>query len=137
MNSQLVAAARTMLGVRFMHQGRHPELGLDCAGLAVCSARACGYEVIDNPEYKRAPDSSFFLEFLRANCDQVQPGDERPGDFFIFATPNRGPQHLAIMTESEPPAMIHAHGPQGKVVEHNIDAAWLRQRRHIFRIKEK
>lgn len=132
----LVSAARAHLGVKFAHQGRDPAFGLDCAGLAVRSARDCGLDVVDCAEYKRSPEVSLFLEFLHKNCDLVAPADLRPGDLMIFATMGGGPQHLAIYTQDEPPSMIHSYAPAGRVVEHIMDATWLRLRRQIFRFRE-
>lgn len=133
--NDFVAAARSMLGLRFHHQGRSEQFGVDCAGLAVCAARKCGFEAIDFTNYKRTPNSSDFLATIRKNCVLVKAGEERPGDLWIFEFANN-PQHLAIQTESNPVRIIHAYAPLRKVVEHDIDATWMERRRAVFRIKE-
>ena len=132
---EFIAAARSMLGVRFKHQGRSPEFGVDCAGLAACAAVKCGHEPVDRNDYARWPSFSDLLEQVKKNCDQVPPGSERPGDLMLFETAGRL-QHLGILTETNPPSMIHAYAPQRKVVEHRMDAEWLAKRRFIFRIRQ-
>lgn len=124
-----------MLGVRFHHQGRHPEAGLDCAGLCVCSAIKCGYKPADLTTYKRVPSSSDFVKLILQNCDEVSFGEERPGDLWLFSFAD-DPQHIAIQTESSPMTMIHAYAPLKKVVEHGMDKVWLARRHSVYRIKE-
>lgn len=45
-----VAAARSMLGVKWRHQGRQPW-AVDCLGLIVLAMRAAGREVQDREGY--------------------------------------------------------------------------------------
>ena len=130
---EFIAAARLMLGVRFRHQGRDPVLGVDCAGLAVCAAKRCGYEAQDYTDYKRTPKASDFIAVLLRQCDRVRPGDETPGDLWVFQFEN-SPQHLAIQTG--PRSIIHARADLRKVVEHDLDSEWLSRRVCVFRLKE-
>jgi cell wall-associated NlpC family hydrolase len=130
---QFIAAARSMLGVRFHHQGRHPEHGVDCAGLAVCAAAKCGFIADDHTNYQRQPAVSDFLATLAKNCERIPRGEEQPGDLLIFEFDNN-PQHLAILTQ--PNRIIHAYALLRKVVEHDIDATWHAKLRAVFRIKE-
>ena len=129
-----IAAARSMLGVPFMHQGRNAKLGVDCAGLAVLAARECGFEVEDYTDYQRTPAVSDFIDCLLRHCEIVKPGSERAGDLWIFQFAGN-PQHLAIQTG--PDSMIHAYAlfPR-KVIEHRIDEQWRAKRAMVFRIKE-
>jgi cell wall-associated NlpC family hydrolase len=130
-----INAARSMIGVRFHHQGRHPTAGVDCAGLVVCSANKCGVTPGDYNDYQRTPISTDFIEHILKHCDVVQPGDEQPGDLWVFKFANN-PQHVAIQTESNPLKMIHAYAPLRKVVEHGIDATWQARRHAVYRPKE-
>lgn len=132
---EFIDAARSMLGTKFKHQGRHPKFGLDCAGLAVCSARKCGYPVVDFVAYDRMPLESDFLATLRRNCVEVPPGQERRGDLWLFKF-NGNSQHVAIQTEENPPTMIHAAITHRAVVEHAIDETWRARRAAVFRPKE-
>jgi len=134
-SDEFIAAARTMLGVRWKHQGRHPQFGVDCAGFAVCAARMCGHGTIDRTDYARAPSASDFVEQLKKNGDMIRIGDEQPGDVMIFEF-GGNPQHLGILTAVDPPMMIHAFATARKVVEHRMDDEWLARRRFIFRLRD-
>jgi cell wall-associated NlpC family hydrolase len=129
---EFIASARTMLGVRFHHQGRNAEHGLDCAGLAVCAAANCGFQAIDYTTYHRQPETSDFLLTLAKNCDRIQRGNQQPGDLLIFEFDNN-PQHLAIMTG--PNSIIHAYSLVRRVVEHDLDDTWKAKLRAVFRIR--
>lgn len=116
----IVAAARACLGTPFLHQGRRPGLGLDCAGLVVHALRGAGRDVPDVAGYSRLPHGGL----LRQACDSAGlvrvARDPRPGDVLLMRF-GREPQHLAIATDC---GMIHAYERAGRVVEHRISPVW-------------
>lgn len=120
--SEIVAAARGFLGVRYQHQGRSRK-GMDCAGLIVMVARACGIEARDMLGYARTPDG----KSLQAHLDAQAPktGQMQAGDILLMRF-KREPQHLAIVTDYPfgGLAMIHSYAGAGQVVEHRIDKQW-------------
>ncbi|WP_080420477.1 C40 family peptidase [Burkholderia ubonensis] len=117
---EIVDEARSWLGTRWCHQGRLKGVAVDCAGLVVCVARACGLEVRDVEGYSRRPDGSL-LDIVRDQTLAVMPGHEDAGDVVIFQW-NNDPYHLALLTGKN--SIIHAYAVNRSVVEHNLDDRW-------------
>lgn len=106
--AEVVAAARTWLGVPWRHQGR-TRLGVDCVGLLVVVARDLAVPHHDPENYGRRPDGTLLGHF-RANCGPEIPlVSARAGDVVVFA--DRG--HLCH-------AGILADGPHGRTVIHSV-----------------
>ena len=131
----IIAAARACLGTPFRHQGRVAGEALDCAGLAVQVARACGCAVVDAEAYGPYPARGQLETALAA-----QPGLQRlpagavpqPGDLLLMRFA-REPQHLAILAGE---TIIHAWTEAGKVCEHDFTAAWQRRVCAVYRFVE-
>lgn len=121
--SELIAAARAMLGCPFRHQGRSELTGMDCIGFFLIAAYRVGLlpREFERTDYGRAP-SAELTERLAHHCDRLKhpepgcvvavrwPGDKRAG-------------HLAICTGEN---LIHCYSDAGAVVEHGHRGAWLR-----------
>lgn len=136
MRDKFVAIARSYLKTPYIHQGRLPGTGLDCAGLVVCAARAVGIQVKDVTGYSRTPDGTTFLAGLNAQMTRISNDQIQPGDVLAFAF-NDAPQHCAIVTETTPEIrIIHAHMRVRSTVEHGLDDYWLSKIRCAFSFKE-
>ena len=61
---RIAAAARSYVGTPFVHHGRRPGVGLDCAGVAFCAAWDAGLAVADNFSYGKLPKPDFLLDML-------------------------------------------------------------------------
>lgn len=129
-----VTTARSFIGTPFMHQGRLPGKALDCAGLVVCAARACGLEVSDRSGYPDVPDSGEFIRCIEENCDRIDFNDLLPGDLMVFAW-TRHPQHVAIVTQLLPFQIVHAWSDAGRTVENGFDDYWRRRLRGCYRLR--
>jgi len=132
--TDFIAAARGMLKTKFLHQGRLPGAGLDCAGLVVCAARACGYSVKDQAGYGRIPYNGQFVAAVKEHCDVVPLNEVLPGDLMLFAY-REGEQHIAIVTTNEPVMLIHAYSDVGEVVENGFDPLWQSRYRGCYRLR--
>lgn len=132
--AEMVAAARGMIGTPFQHQGRLPGHALDCAGLVVCAARACGFAIADRSGYATVPHAGVFTRCVEENCTRIELAEVRPGDFMTFAFV-REPQHIAIVTQVEPLQIVHAWMDAGRVAENGLDAYWRRRLRGCWRLK--
>ncbi len=141
--TMMVAEARRLRGVRFRHQGRHHEYGLDCLGLLVVVGSRCGItlagqspHMIDRRDYSSRPDTVMLREQLGRWLRPVtQP---QPGDVLLLDILGE-PQHLALVSDYPHPAalgMIHAYAPARQVVEHRYDTAWQAATRCIFRLPQ-
>lgn len=117
--STIIAAARACLGTPFVHQGRTPGAGVDCAGLIILAARAAGI-TINAPEGYALPAHP---QQLMHALQQLHPSALIEGGSVLLFRMGGQPQHVALATS--PTTMIHAYAPAGKVVETTIGQAWL------------
>lgn len=124
--SDVVEAARQLLGVPFAHQGRS-SAGVDCAGLVVLAHRAVGREVRDAYGYGRQPHDGMMRRHLVESFRPVQ--EPQLGDVLLMAFAEE-PQHLAIYAGR---TIIHAYERAGKVVEHRFADVWRARVRGVFR----
>ena len=131
----IVEVARSYLGVRFRHQGRCRERGLDCLGLLVCVSRDLGLvwpsallAKLAECDYSHTPDELYLrtsIEMFLCPC-----GDEpiTNGDVVLMQVQGRV-QHLGVLATHphyQTRSLIHAYAPVRKVVEHQLDAQWER-----------
>jgi NlpC/P60 family putative phage cell wall peptidase len=128
----IVAEARTWLGVPWLHQGWHKEIGCDCIGLVrgvghalglvdasdenPANARFIGYPREPNPALMRA---ALALYLFPAERHAIWPGD------VLWLRFDGEPRHLAILADGG--NVIHALESVGKVVEHRLDERWAQR----------
>ena len=128
---RLDEAARQYLGIPWAHQGRNPEIAIDCIGLGILACRDCGIDVPDEVEYGRDPINGLLESSLRSLFGDPA-SDIRPGD--IVAVRYGGNiRHVGIVGEhSAIPGeltIIHTDSRIGRVVEHRIDEGWRGRKR--------
>lgn len=129
-----VQAARSFIGTPFHHQGRLPQVGLDCAGVVVCALRKIGAPVSDVAGYGRVPSQGIFEDAVMAQCEPVPLAELRIGDLMMFAFRTE-PQHIAIVSSVDPTLIIHAYESVGRVVENSFDTTWQKRLRGCYRIR--
>jgi len=132
--ADLVLTAYTFLGTPFHHQGRLPGVGLDCAGVVVCALKRLGYPVADQAGYGRIPSQGIFTSAIANHCDSIQQDQVQPGDLMMFAF-RAEPQHVAIISATNPIMLIHAYQDVGRVVENGLDAIWQSRLRGCYRLR--
>lgn len=119
-----VAAARSMLGVKWRHQGRQPW-AVDCLGLIVLAMRAAGREVQDREGYPRDPQREGLRDELLRQCGQ--PGEWVHGGIALMQWAGAElPSHVGILANSgDEWRLIHSYsGGNGCAVEHRVDEHW-------------
>lgn len=136
----VIAAARSLIGVPFRHQGRN-EHGLDCIGLVVLACERAGCAAPDIPGITRAPTygrhinpraEELLEQHLAGRLDAP-----RPGCLVVFRYPReRAPRHHGLMTESG--TFVHADqsGPKPlrMVRETALRAPWTRRAPSFWRL---
>lgn len=105
---QLIETARSYIGVRFSHQGRNRQNGIDCGGLALNATRENGILGLEFLGYPRFPREGKFDQLLDENSDFLWErtfpfsfdGTElRPADLVSFDYGDgEGTRHMAIVT---------------------------------------
>lgn len=117
----IVKAARSYMGVPFLHQGR-TRAGLDCIGLVLNVGWELGFlpREYDVQGYSRTPDGRLFAE-----CDRMLKRIPAPVYGCVLAMKfDREPQHIGIVGEHQGHlTIIHALYP-GKATEHRLLPPW-------------
>lgn len=103
---QFADAVLALVGTPFHHQGRVPHVGLDCVGVPICAARACGLSPSDVTVYSMPADPRALLAGLRANCDQDDYPAYSMGTVVLLRI-GREAQHLAVFVDHGA-TMVHA-----------------------------
>lgn len=110
----VVAAARSLTGVRYKYGGESPQTGFDCSGLTWWAYRQVG---VDLP---------------RVSYEQYEAGravsrrDIRPGDLVFFRLQQkRKNMHVGIATDGN--TFIHSPSSGGRVREEDFDTPYWRE----------
>lgn len=119
---ELVAVARSWIGIPFRHQGRN-RLGVDCGGLLLAVAEEAGLSTVPPGTYSMSPDPTLIAQALTDNCDAVPLSSVQPGDILHFTFAGE-PRHVGLASDV---GVIHAWAKPGKVVEHRLDEVWRKR----------
>lgn len=142
--ADIVAAARTQLHVRWLHQARCPGVAVDCHGFLGVVGRACGIAEApawladkDLKTYGRIPRPRVSLAGARRYLDEIAVKDAIEGDILFLAHRDHPklPRHFGIVTRASPRYIIHADWAAGEVVENGLpdNAPWFPT--HAFRYR--
>lgn len=139
---EVIACARTLIGVRFTHQGRSRE-GLDCLGFLIHIAQDLCLQFggqsaldLDVPSYGARPDALLLKEKLDALLTPIALGALQPADIVLLRI-DGVPRHLALISDypiADELGMIHAYAPARAVVEHRYDPEWKRATYAAYRL---
>jgi cell wall-associated NlpC family hydrolase len=129
----IIDSARSMIGTPFHHQGRMPNVALDCAGVIVKTFSAVGVECYDEQNYASPPEDGTLARIIDRQSAFVKiPAHEvKEGDVILlmmFGAPN----HLAIHAGEN---MIHSYEAIGKVCEQRLSDRWRSRIIHGYRCK--
>ena len=129
--AEIVAEARSWVGVQFRHQGRN-RAGIDCAGLIQIVGEKFGLSPVgaDPRDYGRLPVRNLMVETVRRLADEKRFEDWKSGDFVVAKDLDElWPMHMAILFEypGHPgvAAIVHSYARAGKVVESRLPHEWL------------
>lgn len=128
----IVEQARSLLDTPFKHQGRVAGVGVDCAGLIVCTFKKLGIPYNDFCGYPRTPYAGMLKKSLDEQPAIKQVFDYQAGDILLIKIV-KDPQHLAIFAGE---TIIHSYLTVGKVVEHGFSENWKRRVIAIYRVCE-
>lgn len=132
-----VEIARSLIGVPWVHQGRDPARGIDCAGLLEIA-----YEIGESnfsAGYSRHPHSDLIAKHMAASLGAVVDDEPRAGDAVTIGFGVNGVvRHVAIVADYVHGGLsiIHTDSVIGRVVEQPINDKWLRRIRGVYRRQE-
>lgn len=111
--------AHELINVKYHHQGRNPEAGLDCVGFVLEVYKVLGREFDLPLDYSSVPRPKTLLTNLARYCDIVETPE--PLDI-ILMIPRKMPQHLALYVGDG--QIIHSYGLIGKVTKHELNGQY-------------
>lgn len=129
----IISRARELIGTPFHHQGRQPNVGLDCAGLISVCYSECGHKVVSDVKgYKRIANPEEMRSALLDSGTRVKFSEIEKADVIWFRVENE-PRHLALYTGN---SIIHAYYSAGKVVEQSLTESWVKGIVAVFRHRD-
>lgn len=130
---QIADKARSLIGTRFLHQGRSRE-GVDCVGLLYVILTEIGYEGIYDVEgYRASPPARVIYETLCQNFDEIPVSEVGVGDIYLMRIGGRKAKHASVLVSDAydypngiEPEIVHAYAiaGQGRVTKEKRDD-WL------------
>lgn len=128
--AEITAAALALVGTPFHANQRLPGVGMDCIGVAVCVARACGIAVEDRLAYPMRPNGELQGE-LESRLVRVR-GEPQEGDVLMMQLDRMGePHHIAILVSDN--RIVHAHNRAEKVTVQTHSRFWRAAVRGAYR----
>lgn len=126
---EIVAAARSMLGMRWAHQARGDGGKTDCAGVVLCAAKSQGFIDWDIPStYEREAPPEAMLNVCRKHLVEITRAELRPGDMVVLRYPTTN--HIGVIGDypiAGHVSIIHAQAKSPRcVVENRLDDDWLK-----------
>lgn len=116
--AEWVAWLLTLEGTPYRHQGRLPDVGLDCVGPLILAARHFGLQAhdFDVTGYTPQPDGSL-QPILEAHLTPTPRDQLALGDVVLNGFRLEPPRHIAIIVGQAYGewVMLHANGITGKV----------------------
>lgn len=131
----IVQTVLSYVDTQFLHEGRIPGLGLDCAGVLLALARDLRMRDVEVSSYGRHPNQERFRAETRKHLDPIQFSDLAPADVLTFDILGRE-HHYGVVTALNPVRFVHAYEPAGKVIEQLLDGIWCRRLRGCYRFRE-
>ncbi|AMW36139.1 putative cell wall peptidase [Xanthomonas phage XAJ2] len=142
MNSaqKAVDIARSLMRVKWIHQGRNVNVGIDCCGLLVLAFEP----EEDFIEYSAHPHNGqlegklfdYFGDPVVTDR-KVIADDLKLGDVVAMSFGEKGVcRHVGIIGDYlyGGPSIIHTDSSVGFVTEHAIDDAWLAKIKKVYRV---
>ena len=133
--ADVVCAARSLLGVPWVHQGR-TMAGVDCLGTAALVGAAVGIVVSEVPAYGRVPDGEQLLAGMRRYLTPEPRGTApRAGHMAVFRI-GLQPHHVGVIADYRHGglSLIHGNSKSGEVAEHRLTPAWLAAIVELYRV---
>lgn len=123
---EIVSAARRMIGVPWVHQGRSVE-GIDCAGLIIKIGNEIGVMDWDLKDYDRKATQAAMLQICRQHLTEIPRVALQPGDMVVLRFQETN--HIGIIGDYKHGGLsiIHAQATHPRRVgENRFDDDWMK-----------
>jgi hypothetical protein len=144
----VIECARELKGKRYQHQGRDPEIGIDCVAVVAYAyltaieraGFAPPFRLADVPnDNARQPRDDSFMETLATILRPKDRADVRPGDTVAMMLDTPYPFHVAVVG-FDPKlgglTVIHAYGARSNLVTFCTEGPYQRYARRVRRCFE-
>lgn len=125
--AEISAVALSMVGTPFHTQGRLPGVGLDCLGVVVCVAIACGIPHKDRAAYSLRPTGELMPELDRQFVRVL--GEPKESNVLLMSF-DKEPHHVAIMVSGN--RIVHAYSTARKCVVQPYTDYWRSKVRAVY-----
>lgn len=140
--AEIVAAARSQIGISYHHQAAVKDVACDCIGLILIVASICGMpeaeafaQDVRFKGYGRPPNPRLLVEACDAYLDRVAVvADALPGDIALGRVEVE-PQHFGILSSIDPPYIVHAYSQIKRVTENRADDRWQSKVLRVYRYR--
>lgn len=124
-NADVIAAARLMIGTPWRHQGRVPNVALDCAGLVLAVGHKLGVTEFDTVAYQREAAPDQFVRYFKEHGKEIPLAAIHPGAV-VALRDNKYPCHCGIIGSNvHGLTLIHAFARRRRVVEEQLTRQWM------------
>lgn len=136
LTEQIIAEARSWVGVRYRHRGRSRRRGVDCVGLILEVGRAVDAAV---------PEGRFFTkdeyaqpyDRLKDYFDIKPRRDAVPGDLLVFQYGYFGTHFGIAVDVRDRLGFIHVDNKVGRVVQNALAGSWCKRFSRCYAFREK
>lgn len=140
---EIVAAARSQLGVRYQHQAAVRDVACDCIGLIAVVAEICGVGEAAiwsaDPRrhaYASQPDPAMLREAAADYLDPIDLAAAGLGDVLLLRYRLQpSPSHFSIVSGLVPLYGVHSYASAHKVVENRVEGWGLFRIVDAYRFK--
>lgn len=131
-NADVVAAARLMIGTPWRHQGRVPNVALDCIGLVLVVGYKLDLTAFNTVAYQRDAAPEMFMSMFRTHGKEIPLAAIHPGAV-VALRDNKYPCHCGIIGSNvHGLTLIHAFARRRRVVEEQLTRDWLMLTEGVF-----
>ncbi len=118
----ILDVARSYIGVKWRHQGRTREHGIDCVGLPLLVGTELNHmDHLLPANYPRRPNQTF-IPIFKNYLELVTVSQEQWGDILVFAASGH-PCHCGILAfRNGVMTVVHAHAAERMVFEETLES---------------
>jgi cell wall-associated NlpC family hydrolase len=122
--AQFVEQVMALVGQPVRHRGRRPGAGLDCVGVPIAAAAACGLDLVVDSTYGQIPSWGDLRAGLLRHCDEVPLDSRQPGDILAMFE-GMDIRHVAVLVWpiDGRDCIVVARPGRGRVVMQSIHAS--------------
>ena len=134
---EVVKAAKSFVGAKWVHQGRRPD-GMDCAGLVVLTGKKAGLlddSYVDYTNYRRQPDGNSFKAQFDKYATRTVWTKAQEGDILIFGKGVYNFHCGILFFKHDKPYMIHGYSESGLIMEQPLTEHWFNRMTLVYKYR--